>query len=140
MSDKYFIDTNIFVYSLDTDEPEKASVAEKLITAGASTGLGAISYQVVQEFFNVGLRGFRAKLTASELESYFFRVLLPLMKVPSSAALFLDALGLQSRNQLAWYDSLIVAAALQCGCKILYSEDLQDGRRFGDLVVRNPFL
>ena len=75
MSDKYFIDTNIFVYSLDTDEPEKASVAEKLITAGASTGLGAISYQVVQEFFNVGLRGFRAKLTASELESYFFRVL-----------------------------------------------------------------
>ena len=139
MSDKYFLDTNIFVYSLDTDDPQKALVAEKLITTGAATGLGTVSYQVVQEFFNVSLRQFRATLTVSELEQYFFRVLLPLMKVSSSAALFLEALQLQTRNQLAWYDALIVAAAIQGQCKILYSEDLQDGRRFGDLVVENPF-
>jgi predicted nucleic acid-binding protein len=52
----------------------------------------------------------------------------------------IEALRLQGANQLAWYDSLIVAAAMQGGCKILYSEDLQHGRRFGDLVVENPFL
>jgi predicted nucleic acid-binding protein len=139
MSDKYFIDTNIFVYSLDTDEPNKAAISEKLITRGASSGSGTISYQVVQEFFNVSLSRFKATLTITELQSYFFRVLLPLMKVPSSGSLFLEALRIEERYRLAWYDSLIVAAALQGGCKILYSEDLQDGQRFGDLVVENPF-
>jgi predicted nucleic acid-binding protein len=140
MSDRYFLDTNILVYSLDTDEPRKALIAEKLVTDGATTGLGAISHQVVQEFFNVALRRFKVNMTAPELERYFFRVLLPLMKISPSASLFLDALQFQSRNQLAWYDSLIVAAAIQGRCKTLYTEDLQHGQRFGDLVVQNPFL
>jgi len=140
MSVRYFLDTNVFVYSLDSDEPQKASVAETLITAGATTGLGAISYQVVHEFFNVATRRFRANMTSTELERYFFRVLLPLMKVSPSPSLFLEALDLHDRNRLSWYDALIVAAAIQGQCKTLYSEDLQHGRRFGDLIVENPFL
>ena len=99
-----------------------------------------ISYQVVQEFMNVSLRHFRATMTVTELELYFFKVLLPMMTVPSSSGLFLEGLRVQSATQIAWYDSLIVAAALQGGCKILYSEDLQHGRHFGDLVIENPFL
>jgi predicted nucleic acid-binding protein len=47
---------------------------------------------------------------------------------------------LRTSNQLGWYDALIVAAAIQGGCEILYSEDLQHGRRFGDLIIQNPFL
>jgi len=62
------------------------------------------------------------------------------MTVPSSSGLFLEALRLQATNQIAWYDSLIVVAAIQGGCKVLYSEDMQHGRRFGDLVIQNPFL
>jgi predicted nucleic acid-binding protein len=89
---------------------------------------------------NVSLRQFQATMTAIELELYFFKVLLPMMTVPSSSGLFLEALRLQKANQIAWYDSLIVAAAVQGGCGILYSEDLQHGRRFGDLIIQNPFL
>jgi predicted nucleic acid-binding protein len=63
-----------------------------------------------------------------------------MMTIPSSSGLFLEALRLQAAGQIAWYDSLIVAAALQGNCKVLYSEDMQQGRRFGDLVVQNPFL
>jgi predicted nucleic acid-binding protein len=140
MSDKYFIDTNIFVYSLDPVDPRKARIAEELVTRGVGSRLGVISYQVVQEFMNVSLRQFRATMTVAELELYFFKVLLPMMTIPSSSGLFLEALRLQKANQIAWYDSLIVAAAIQGGCNVLYSEDLQDGRRFGDLVVQNPFL
>lgn len=141
MSDvKYFLDTNILVYSLDPLEPRKAQIGEQLVTSGVTSGLGTISYQVVQEFLNVSLRLFKTTMTVAELERYFFRVLLPLMKVSSSAQLFLEALQVQTLNQLAWYDALIVAAALQGNCKILYSEDLQHGRRFGDLVIENPFL
>jgi predicted nucleic acid-binding protein len=104
-----------------------------------TSGLGVVSYQVVQEFMNVSLRQFRATMTVFELERYFFRILLPMMRISSSAPLFLEALQLQTSSRLSWYDSLIVAAALQGGCGILYSEDLQHGRRFGDLVVQNPF-
>jgi len=141
MSDaKFFLDTNIFVYSFDPLEPQKARVAEKLVSRGVTSGLGVISYQVVQEFVNVGLGKFTNSMTTPELERYFFRVLLPLMKISSSAPLFLQALQLQSSRKLAWYDSLIIASALQGGCQILYSEDFQHGQRFGDLVVQNPFL
>jgi predicted nucleic acid-binding protein len=139
MSDRYFLDTNIFVYSLDPVDPRKARIAEELVTRGVSSGLGVISYQVVQEFMNVSLRQFRATMTVTELELYFFKILLPMMRIPSSTGLFLEALRLQSANRLSWYDSLIVAAAIQGGCEVLYSEDLQHGRRFGDLVVEDPF-
>jgi len=140
MSDRYFLDTNIFVYSLDPVDPRKARIAEELVTRGVGSRLGVISYQVVQEFMNVSLRHFRATMTVTELELYFFKVLLPMMTVPSSSGLFLEGLRVQAATQIAWYDALIVAAALQGGCKILYSEDLQHGRHFGDLVIENPFL
>jgi len=47
---------------------------------------------------------------------------------------------LTERHGLSWYDALIVAAALEGQCEVLYSEDLQHGRRFGDLQIQNPFL
>jgi predicted nucleic acid-binding protein len=63
-----------------------------------------------------------------------------LLTVYFSIELYRKALDLARRDRLNWYDALIVAAALQSRCKILYTEDLQHGRRFGDLVVENPFL
>jgi len=140
MSDKYFLDTNVLVCSFDPVEPRKASTAEALVTRAVSSGLGVISYQVVQEFIDVSLRQFGTTMTVTELELYFFKVLLPMMRIPSSTELFLEALRLRTSNQLGWYDALIVAAAIQGGCEILYSEDLQHGRRFGDLMIQNPFL
>jgi predicted nucleic acid-binding protein len=139
MSDRYFLDTNIFVYSLDPGEPRKAQIAEELVTRGVTSGRGVVSYQVVQEFLNAGLRQFRTTMTVTELENYFFRILLPMMRISSSSELFLGALQLQTANRLPWYESLIIAAAIQGGCDILYSGDLQHGRRFGDLVVEDPF-
>jgi len=140
MSDKYFLDTNIFVYSFDPVDPRKARIAEELVTRGVGSRLGVISYQVVQEFMNVSLRQFKATMTVAELELYFFKVLLPMMTIPSSSGLFLEGLRLQAAGQIAWYDSLVVAAAIQGGCEVLYSENMQHGRRFGDLVIQNPFL
>lgn len=140
MSDRHFLDTNIFVYSLDPSDARKAQIAQRMVTHAATSGLGTISYQVAQEFLNVGLRSFRATMTVAELERFFLRILLPMMRVSSSAPLLLEGLQLQTTYQLSWYDSLIVAAALEDKCKILYTEDMQHGRRFGDLVIQNPFL
>jgi predicted nucleic acid-binding protein len=140
MSDKYFLDTNVLVYSVDLTSPLKRGRARNLVTDGTTSKLGVVSYQVVQEFVNVALGKFRSAVARTDLEEFLRGVLFPMMAVPSSPWLFLDALRLQEANQLSWYDALIVAAAIQGRCRILYSEDLQHGRRFGDLVVQNPFL
>jgi predicted nucleic acid-binding protein len=140
MNVKYFLDTNVIVYAFGHSAPEKAPVAQHLITEGAAEKQAVVSFQVVQEFINVALRSFRVAIARPDLESFVLTALFPMMTVSPSPALMIEALRLQSAHLLAWYDSLIIAAANQGGCKILYSEDLQHGRRFGDLVIQNPFL
>jgi predicted nucleic acid-binding protein len=140
MNVKSFLDTNVIVYAFDQSFPEKAKIARRLVTDGAADKQAIISYQVVQEFINVALRGFRLAIVRSDLESFVLTALFPMMAISSSPALVIEALRLHGDNQLSWYDALIVAEALQGGCKVLYSEDMQHGRRFGDLVIQNPFL
>src|SRR5271165_4888975 len=140
MNVKSFLDTNIIVYAFGQSFPEKAKIAQRLITDGAADKQAIISYQVVQEFINVALRGFRFAIARSDLESFLLKALFPMMAISSSPSLLIEAIRLHGEDQLAWYDSLIVAAAMQGNCEILYSEDFQHGRRFGDLVIQNPFL
>ncbi len=139
MNVRSFLDTNIIVYAFGQSFPDKAKIAQRLVTDGAADKRAIISYQVVQEFVNVALRGFRLAIVRSDLESFVLTALFPMMAISSSPALVIEALRLHAENQLSWYDALIVAAALQGGCKVLYSEDMQHGRRFGNLVVQNPF-
>jgi predicted nucleic acid-binding protein len=138
-ADRHFFDTNVLIYTFDADSPEKATRAEDLIHAALASGLGMISYQVAQEFVAVARGRFRTPMTFEEIDVYWESTLRPLLTVHSSPSLFLSALDLCRTGQLSWYDSLIVAAAQQGRCQILYSEDFQHGRRFGDLRVEDPF-
>jgi predicted nucleic acid-binding protein len=140
MSDRFFLDTNIFVYSFDQSAPAKARRAAQLIREALTTQKGVISYQVVQEFFNVALKRFSKPMQAADAGQYLVAVFRPLLAVHSSQALYAEALFLHAQSGLSWYDSLIVSAAIQARCEILFSEDLQHGQRFGSLEVRNPFL
>jgi len=140
MSDRFFLDTNIFVYSMDRSAPAKSQKAAQLVRKALAMQQGFISYQVVQEFFNVALRRFVQPMRTADAEQYLTTVLRPLLSVHSSPALFTEALHIQSSSGLSWYDSLIVAAAAQAKCDLLYTEDLQHGQRFGSLRVLNPFL
>ena len=63
----------------------------------------------------------------------------PMLAVQSSQLLFAEGLRLYERYQLSWYDSLIVAAALEAQCGVLYSEDMRHRQMFGDLRIANPF-
>ncbi len=139
MNGRFFLDTNIFIYSFDRNSPEKLRRSTQLIRQAIATGKGAVSYQVVQEFFNVALRRFAQPLTVAEGEQYLGTVFRPLLTVHSSQALYGEALHLQHRYRLPWYDSLIVAGAIEAKCSVLYSEDLQNEQRFGDVQTENPF-
>jgi len=140
MSDRFFLDTNIFVYSFDRSAPQKAKKAEQLIGKALTTRKGVVSYQVVQEFFNVAFRRFSLPMQAAEAEQFLSTVFRPLLSIQSTAGLYSEALRVYANKGLSWYDSLIVSAAMQANCDLLLSEDLQHGRKFGNLQVLNPFL
>jgi predicted nucleic acid-binding protein len=140
MSDRIFLDTNIFIYAWDASHLGKQVVALELIRSATEDKIGVISYQVVQEFLNAALTKARRKMTYDDARVYLEKVLRPLLSVPSSIPLFDATIHLQGRYQFSWYDSLIVSAAQQANCKILYTEDLQHGQRLGDLLIQNPFL
>lgn len=140
MSASFFLDTNVFTYSFDASSPKKQRRAKELIGEAVATRKGMVSYQVVQEFFNVALRRFSQPLTVPEAEEYFTKIFRPLLTVHSSEAVFIDALRLGQRYPLSWYDSLIVAAAIAGRCTTLFSEDLQHGQKFGTVQITNPFI
>jgi predicted nucleic acid-binding protein len=140
MSAEFFLDTNIFVYSFDPHSPREAQVALDLIHRAVKMRRGMVSYQIVQEFCNLALRRFEPPMTHSEAKQYITAVFDPIFVVPPSSNLYVRALDIHGEHGLSWYDALIVTAAIEAGCGILYTEDLQHGQRFGSLQVRNPFL
>jgi predicted nucleic acid-binding protein len=103
------------------------------------TGKGIVSYQVVQEFFNVALRRFAQPMGSAEAEQYLITVFRPLLAIHSSPALYVEALRIAGKYRVAWYDSIIVASALEGRCDVLYSEDFQHGREIEGLRIENPF-
>ncbi len=137
MNADYFLDTNVFIYLFDETDDYKRTRAESLVRQALEDRNGCISYQVVQETLNV-LSG---KLNAApvRVRRLFEHVLLPLWQVNPSENLYHRGLDLQSRYGYGFYDSLIVAAAIESGCKILFTEDLRQGQQIGELTIQNPF-
>jgi predicted nucleic acid-binding protein len=140
MNGKFFLDTNIFVYTFDPVAKKKAASADLLVNEALATGRGLISYQVAQEFLSVALRRFAKPMSAADAEAYLTNVLHPLLAVHSSRELYLEALHLQSRYKFSWYDSLLISAAKQAECEVFFTEDLKHGQKIGDLRIENPFL
>ncbi len=137
MSVEDFIDTNVFVYLFDETAADKRQSAEKLVRQSLDNGTGCISYQVVQETMNVvtlklGLRPEDARLLLDD-------VLIPLWLINPTPSLYRRCLRVQGQCGFSFYDSLIVAAALEAGCSQLYTEDLQHGQQVESLTFRNPF-
>ncbi len=137
---RFFLDTNVFVYTFDTSAPRKAKRAAELIREGVESGRGVVSYQTVQEFFNVALQKFPQPLSSAEAEEFFGTIFRPLLAVLSSNTLYLEALQIRRTYNFRWYDSLMVASALTAKCGVFYSEDLQHGQKIETLRVENPFL
>jgi predicted nucleic acid-binding protein len=140
MSARFFLDTNIFVYAYDDRNPLKRSIANDLIRSVGVSGEGVISFQVIQEFFNFALIKTSSRMRHEDAQRYLLTVFRPLQIIPSSFEVISNAIRIQERYRLSWYDSLIVSAAQHGGCEVLYSEDLQHGQVFDRVRVQNPFV
>lgn len=138
MAERFFLDTNVFVYEFDPRDLRKQSVARTLIRSLLVDETGTISYQVVQEFLNA-MSKFEAQARPIELRDHVTGVLWPMCKVLPSPMLYGHALTVREQTGWSFYDSLIVSAAIEAECSVLYSEDLQAGRVIEGLEIRNPF-
>lgn len=139
MSVECFIDTNLFIYQLEALDESRFAKADRIIREGIETRNACISFQVVQECLNIALRKAEIPLSTDQTRGYLENVLAPLFRVPASIPLYHRALDIQARYRYSFYDSLIIAAALDAGCTRLYSEDLQDGQQIEGLKIENPF-
>ena len=137
MSAEHFLDTNVLVYMFDETDAAKQRQAEILVNESLASGTGCISFQVVQETLNVLIR--RLGFVSEDARRVLDDVLIPLWQVNPTAALYQTAISLQGRYGFSFYDSLIVAGALESGCSRLYSEDLQHGQMVQQLTIWNPF-
>jgi predicted nucleic acid-binding protein len=133
MSDRAFLDTNVFVYAIVQDDP-RSHDAEKLISAG-----GRVSVQVLNEFAAVVRRKTNMPWGEVQLALESIKVLCP-DPLPITLDTHQQALAIAEKYRYKVYDALIVASALEARCTILYSEDMQDGQVFDHkLTIRNPF-
>jgi predicted nucleic acid-binding protein len=144
MSARVFLDTNIFVYAVDAQSATpvsgaKAAIADDLIRGALESQNAWISYQVIQEFFNVALRKFTVPMPVEYARRYLSTVFRSFGVVHSSFGLFSEATEICSRYRLSWYDSIILAAAAEAGCEVIYTEDLQHGSKVNGVLVENPF-
>lgn len=141
MRDKIFLDTNIFVYSIDTSprEKRKREIARGIVKENIQNASGVISIQVLQEFCQVSTRKIKAPLSTKDALEFLHYIAI-LETVQPDFDLVVAAIRLEKRYNLSFWDALILQAAKTAGCTIVHSEDLQDNFRIEDMVVRNPFI
>lgn len=137
MSDKYFVDTNILVYAHDSQQGAKHARARTLIETLWQSGEGALSTQVLQEL-TVNLRRKTARPLSTKETRKVIEDYAKWEVVVNTAESVLEALDLEGRYRISFWDALIVQAAESCGAAVLYSEDLADGQSYGEVRVVNP--
>lgn len=138
MSGDVFVDTNVLVYSRDTSEPDKQPRARQWLEQLWESGRGALSTQVLQEYYVTVTRKLSPGIPQAEARDEV-RDYAAWRPLPITADLLERAFDVESRFGLSWWDSLIVAAAQTLGCRRLLTEDLQDGMDFDGVVVVDPF-
>jgi len=131
-----FFDSNILIYADDDGEPEKQSMARGLIENYFGAGLGVVSVQVLQEYFNVVTKKQKMDASVARVKVELLSKFVANITLPEDVLLAIDVFRL---HRLSFWDSMLVRSAKQAECKILFSEDMQDGRMIDGLQIVNPF-
>jgi predicted nucleic acid-binding protein len=134
-----FIDTNVLVYAHDRGEGAKHDTAVAVLDKLWRDHTGVLSTQVLQEFYSVVTRKRPRKMSSAKARKRIMAYS-EWCAVNTNTELLVSASVLEETHSLQWWDALIVAAALRSGAETLLSEDMQHGRKFEEMTVRNPFV
>jgi predicted nucleic acid-binding protein len=141
MKGKTFLDTNIFIYSIDSSAElkEKRTVARNLVKTHIRKESGVISIQVIQEFFQVATRKIQTPISVEDAVE-FMQYMASFQIVTPDFDMVVAAVRLHQKHSLSFWDALILQAAKAADCSQILTEDLQDGFCLDGLIVKNPFL
>jgi len=133
MKDKYFLDSNIFLYAFSTKDLKKQKIASSLVNQPA-----IISTQVINEVSNNMLK--KLQLSNNDVEAFIIDCYEQYSVINFTKNMFVKAAKLREKYMFSYYDSLIVSSALLGECDILYSEDMQHNLKVEKtLTIVNPF-
>lgn len=135
---KIFVDTNVLVYAHDRGAGPRHEMARALLAELWGNRGGSLSTQVLQEFYAVATRKLKPPIARQEARA-IVAAYGEWCDVATEPQLIVAASRLEEEHSISFWDSLIVQAALRAGADRLVSEDLQHGRRFGSLMIENPF-
>ena len=132
-----FIDTNIWVYALSAQNHAKKKVAVDLIAKSYREDVICVSSQVLKEFANFAFKkttksAVKINAMLSKIGSYSF--------VADTRELITDGVIGKETWQVGFYDALMIAAANKAGCSTIFTEDLNNGQKYGNVTVVNPFV
>jgi len=137
MSARTFVDTNVLIYAHDVDAKRKHDVAKNLLRQLWSERNGALSMQVLQEFYVNATRKIprpiskqSARLVVNTYSSWC---------VETAPAEISTAFRIEDESRIGFWDALIVAAAVKCGADRILSEDLNAGQTIAGIRIENPF-
>lgn len=133
-----FVDTNVLVYAYDPTSGDRHTAASALLERLWQDRSGAVSVQVLQEFFVTVTRKVEHPLPPSRARDR----LRSLSRWPVHSPLAGDVIAaseLAERHDVSFWDAMVIRSASQLGCDVIWTEDLNAGQRFGSAVVQNPF-
>ncbi|MEW5897938.1 MAG: PIN domain-containing protein [Bacillota bacterium] len=137
--ERQFVDTNILVYAHDKSAGERHTRAKGLVTGLWETRSGCLSVQVLQEFYVTVTQKVSRPLAPEEASRIIFSLSHWHVHTPLAADI-LEAIKIQQRYRLSFWDAMIIRSAQALGCGVLWTEDLNPGQVYGGVKVFNPFF
>jgi len=134
-----FVDANVLVYAFDQSAGEKQQAAHALLERLWENNVGCVSIQVLQEFFVTVTRKVTRPLPLDDAKARIREFSAWRVFSPTSDDV-LAAIDLQAQSKIGFWDAMIVIAAAESGCDVLWTEDLSDGQLLRGVRVRNPFI
>ena len=136
---KFFIDTNVLVYSAYDTDPLKQKLAQEWILFLVERSKLRVSTQILSEYFNVVTQKLTPALSIKLAKEDLVRMKLWEPSIITHTTL-IEAIEIKTQYKTSWWDSIIIASAFDTGCSYLLSEDLSHGAKIGKVEVVNPFM
>ncbi|MGA2349044.1 MAG: PIN domain-containing protein [Terracidiphilus sp.] len=137
MSAKVFIDTNVLVYAYDMDAGRKRQMAQKTLLSLRQERSGALSMQVLQEFYSTVTRKLASPLPKDKARLIVDRF--AYWCVATTSEEIKRAFQIEDEARIGFWDALIIATAIRSGATRILSEDLNPGQRIAGIQIENPF-
>lgn len=133
-----FVDANVLVYAFDASAGRKKIAAERLLAGLWETGTGCLSVQVLQEFFVTVTAKVAQPLPVDQAADRIREFATWTVFAPTAEDV-LAAMALHEQAKVSFWDAMVVQAAPESGCDLLWTEDLNDGQVLKGVRIRNPF-